>query len=143
MYQQQGQAQHQSLLADEDLAYSVLTDLKRVVSEYTTAATESSCPEIRQMFTHLLNSTLQMQGQLFKIMESNNMYQTSSPALRQELDKQIRQNQQTEQKTAQLLQQFGLSQQSFTRAPQYQQQPYIQSQAIPQPFMQQHYQPHQ
>lgn len=154
MYQQQGQAQYgQPVLADEDLAYTVLSSLKRVVGEYATAVTESSCPQIRQLFTNLLNSTLQLQGHLFKIMESQNMYSTSSPALRQEVDKQIKQNQQTEQKTAQLLQQLG--QQTFNRPMQFQQsqqqfqqpqqlqqlqQPYIQSQAIPQPFMQQHHQ---
>ncbi|MFC5648125.1 spore coat protein [Paenibacillus solisilvae] len=121
MYQQQGQAQHhQSLLPDEDLAYTVLSDLKRVVREYATAATESSCPQIRQLFTNLLNSTLQLQGQLFKAMESQNMYSTASPALRQEVDKQIKQNQQMEQKTAQLLQQIGAGQQQF--------QPFMQNQ---------------
>ncbi|MUT65894.1 spore coat protein [Paenibacillus sp. NEAU-GSW1] len=92
-------------LPDEDLAYTVLSDLKRVVREYATAATESTCPNVRLMFTNLLNSTLKMQGDLFQVMQSQNMYSTASPALRQEIDKQIKEYQQTQQKTSQWLQQ--------------------------------------
>lgn len=102
MYQQNMQ---QQALPDEDLAYTVLSDLKRVVREYATAATEASCPEIRAMFTQLLNSTLKLQGDLFQTMKSLNMYNTSSPALRQDLDKQTKGYQQTQQKTSQFLQQ--------------------------------------
>ncbi|WP_219838572.1 spore coat protein [Paenibacillus sp. R14(2021)] len=112
MYQQQGQAQAHAhaLLSDEDLASSVLSDLKRVVGEYATAATESSSQQVRQLFTNLLNSTLQMQGQFFQVMEQNQLYTAASPVLRQEIDKQLKQNQQMEQKTVQLLQQLGLGQ---------------------------------
>ncbi|MBM7566778.1 spore coat protein [Paenibacillus sacheonensis] len=117
MYQQQGHAK--PMLSDEDLAYTVLADLKRVASEYTTAVTESSCQQVRQLFTNLLNSTLQLQGQLYKAMEQNNMYSAASPALRQEIQKQLQSNQQTEQKTEQFLQQFGFGQPAF-RSPQYQ-----------------------
>ncbi|OBR62893.1 coat protein F [Paenibacillus oryzae] len=99
------QGQHQSLLSEEDLASTILSDLKRVVREYATAATESTCPDIRQLFTKLLNNTLNMQGQLFQVMQQSNMYNTASPALRQELDKQSKQYQQTIQKTKQFLQQ--------------------------------------
>ncbi|MCM3628976.1 spore coat protein [Paenibacillus glycanilyticus] len=123
MYQQQHH------LPDEDLAYTVLSDLKRVVREYATAATESSCPEVRQMFTHLLNSTLKLQGNLFQVMQSQNMYNTASSALRQEIDKQTKEYQQTQQKTTQYLQQrMGGTQPAF---PQYGQ------------FQQQQHQPHQ
>ncbi|SDW41962.1 spore coat protein [Paenibacillus sp. CF384] len=117
MFQQQGQAQ--PILSDEDLAYTVLADLKRVVREYATAATESSCQEIRQLFTNLMNSTLQMQGHLYKIMEQNNMYSASSGALRQEIDKQLKQNQQTSQKTQQFLQQLNLGYGGYRNAPVY------------------------
>ncbi|MWC28997.1 spore coat protein [Paenibacillus sp. MMS18-CY102] len=96
---------HQSLLPDEDLASTILSDLKRVVREYATAATESTCPEIRKLFTTLLDSTLQLQGQMFTVMQQNQMYNTSSPALRQEIDKQGRQYDQTLQKTYQFVQQ--------------------------------------
>ncbi|MFF2483732.1 spore coat protein [Paenibacillus sp. NPDC058071] len=102
MYQQQ---QQQQPLQDEDLAYTVLSDLKRVVREYATAATESVCPSVRQMFTNLLNSTLKMQGDLFNVMQAQNMYSTASPALRQEIDKQLKEYQQTQQKTSGWLQQ--------------------------------------
>ncbi|RXZ80128.1 spore coat protein [Paenibacillaceae bacterium] len=100
------------------MAYSILADLKRVCSEYTTAATESSCPEIRQLFTNLQNSSLKLQGELFQTMKNLQMYSTSSPALRQEIDKQIQQNQQTHQKTSQFLQQInGQGQQQQQYAP--------------------------
>lgn len=95
----------QSFLPEEDLAYTVLSDLKRVTREYATGATEASCPSIRQMFTNLLNSTLKMQGELYQVMQSHNMYSTASPVLRQEIDKQIKEYQQTQQKTSQFLQQ--------------------------------------
>ena len=73
------QQQTPAILSEEDLAYAVLSDLKRVVREYATAATESVCPTIRQMFTDMLNSTLSMQGQLFEAMDQYNMYNTASP----------------------------------------------------------------
>lgn len=112
MYQQQ---QKQSILTEEDLASAILSDLKRVVREYATAATESTCPDIRQLFTKLTDSTLSLQGQLFQAMQQANMYNTSSPVLRQELDKQAKQYQQTKQKTNQFLQQtLGGQQQSQT-----------------------------
>ncbi|MBD2848442.1 spore coat protein [Paenibacillus sp. IB182496] len=100
------QAQIQSMLPEADLAYTVLADLKRVVREYATAATEANCPEIRQMFTDLLNSSLRMQGDLYQLMQQNNMYSSPSPALRQELEKQLDQNRQTLQQTKQLIQQM-------------------------------------
>ncbi|SFE47165.1 Coat F domain-containing protein [Paenibacillus catalpae] len=115
-------------LPDEDLAYTVLSDLKRVVREYATAATESTCPEVRQMFTHLLNSTLKLQGNLFQAMQSQNMYSTASSALRQEIDKQTKEYQQTQQKTQQYLQQrLGGNQPSFPQYGQFQQQQQHQS----------------
>ncbi|RJE91181.1 spore coat protein [Paenibacillus sp. 1011MAR3C5] len=97
--------QSQSILTEEDLASTVLSDLKRVVREYATAATESTCPDIRQLFTKLLDNTLKAQGQLFQALQQSNMYNTASPALRQELDKQAQQYKQTAQKTKQQLQQ--------------------------------------
>ena len=96
---------NQSMLSQEDMASTVLSDLKRVTREYATAATESSCPSIRSLFTNLLNSTLKMQGDLYQTMQQANMYSAASPALRQEIDKQLKQNQQIKQKTEQFLQQ--------------------------------------
>ncbi|OUS78175.1 spore coat protein [Paenibacillus sp. MY03] len=105
---------NKQLLSEEDLASIVLSDLKRVVREYATAATESTCPDMRQLFTKLLNNTLNAQGQLFTAMQQANMYNTASPALRQELDKQAQQYKQTQQQTKQFLQQnLGGQQQSM------------------------------
>lgn len=116
------QQQKQSILTEEDLAGTILSDLKRVVREYATAATESICPDIRQLFTKLTDSTLALQGQLFTAMQQANMYNTSSPALRQELDKQAKQYQQTKQKTSQFLQQnLGQQQNQTMYTPQMQQ----------------------
>lgn len=98
------QQQQHAILQDEDQAYSILADLKRVTREYATAATESSCDQVRQMFTSLLNSTLHLQGELYKMMKQNNMYSAASPCLRQEIDKQLQQNKQTLDKTQQFVQ---------------------------------------
>ena len=95
----------QAQLKDEDWAYTVLSDLKRVSREYATAATESVCPQVRQLFTQLLNKTLQMQGDLFNAMNQAQMYNASSSALRQEVDKQLQEYQQTQQQTNQFVQQ--------------------------------------
>jgi spore coat protein F len=123
----------QTIMPDKDLAYTVLADLKRVISEYATAATESSCQQIRQTFTQLLNSSLTLQGQLYKTMEQQGMYTPASPALRQEVDKQIRSCEQTAQQTQQHLQQFGVQiqaagQAQYSQQLQYQQ-PFIQNQS--------------
>ncbi|MFD1953672.1 spore coat protein [Paenibacillus thailandensis] len=95
----------QPIMPDADMAYTILADLKRVVGEYATATTESSCPTVRGMFTNLLNSTLKMQGDLYQAMQGQNMYSTSSPALRQSMDKEFKQYQQDIQQTNQYLQQ--------------------------------------
>jgi len=131
MYQQQNMQNGplQALMPEEDMAYTVLADLKRVVREYATAATESSCPEIRGMFTQLLNNTLHMQEDLFNAMKAANMYSVSSPALRQDLTKQVQQNQQMIQKTEQHLKMLEQKNQS---ASQQMQQPSNQNQAYQQ-----------
>jgi len=90
---------NQSMLTEEDLANTVLADLKRVVREYTTAATESTCPAIRQMFTDLMNKTLTMQGQLFTAMKNCNMYETSSGVAKKEINKQIQSYKSTNEQT--------------------------------------------
>ncbi|RKP53951.1 spore coat protein [Cohnella endophytica] len=96
---------NQPILPEADMAYTVLSDLKRVTREYATAATESVCPEIRQMFTQLLNTTLTMQGELYMAMQSANMYNASSPVIKPEVDKQLKQYQQIQQQTNQFVQQ--------------------------------------
>jgi spore coat protein CotF len=102
---QQASTHHRPLLPDQDLLYSILADQKRVTREYCTAAMESNCQVVRQMFTELMNDTLSLQGHLYQTMQQNNMYNASSKALRAEVDKQIQQYSQTQQKTQQFLQQ--------------------------------------
>ncbi|MEK3713749.1 spore coat protein [Paenibacillus sp. FSL H8-0122] len=98
MYAQNGTP----FMADEDLLYTILADLKRTVREYTTAATESNCPAVRRVFNDLTMDTLRIQGELYMKMSQMNMYTVPGKALRQDVDKQIQSAQQTQQK----LQQF-------------------------------------
>ncbi|MWV44167.1 spore coat protein [Paenibacillus sp. HJL G12] len=105
MYYQNQSQNNSAFMQDEDLLYTILADLKRTVREYTTATTESSCPTVRQMFTQLTNDTLRMQGELYNLMKQMNMYSTSSKALRQDVDKQIQDSRNTQQKTRQFVQQ--------------------------------------
>ena len=93
-------------LTEEDALSIVLSDLKRVVREYATAATESSCPNVRQMFTQLLNSTLTMQGQLYMAMSNNNMYEQPAVAPIQEIQKQVQSYTQTATQTENWLNQI-------------------------------------
>ncbi|MFN7252699.1 MAG: spore coat protein [Anaerobacillus sp.] len=95
----------QKILEDQDLVYSYLADQKRIAREYTTAVTESSCPEVRQMFEHLLQDTLNIQKQSYQLMSQQGWYNTSSPVQGQEINKQINQYQQTMQQTSALVQQ--------------------------------------
>jgi spore coat protein F len=92
------------VIPEKDLVYSILANEKRVSAEYTTATTESNCPVVRQMFTALLNSTLQIQGQLYQLMVSQGWYNTSSPALQQEVHKQITQYMNFQQETQRFVQ---------------------------------------
>ncbi|MGN7358292.1 spore coat protein [Paenibacillus sp. SAF-054] len=114
MYQNQNSS---AFMQEEDLLYTILADLKRTVREYTTAATESSCPSVRQMFNHLTSDTLRLQGELFNLMKQNNMYSTASKALRQELDKQIQSAHSTQQKCRQFVQQKTSGMGSYNQAP--------------------------
>lgn len=101
----QTQGNNSSVLKEEDLANTLLADLKRVVREYATATTEANCPTIRQMFTDLLNKTLTMQGQLYQAMQSANMYEQPSTASQTELNKQLTAYKQTQQQAQSFLQQ--------------------------------------
>lgn len=101
MYAQNGSA----FMADEDLLKTVLTDLRRTVREYTTAATESNCPSVRHTFNELTMDTLRIQGELYNHMKQLNMYSAPGKALRQDVDKLIQSAQQTEQKCQEFVQQ--------------------------------------
>ncbi|BFH70213.1 MAG: spore coat protein [Paenibacillus dendritiformis] len=133
-------------LPEKDLLHTILNDLKRTSREYATGVTEAACPSVRQMFTDLTNSTLQMQGQLFNLMQQQNMYSVASPALRDEVNKRLRDQEQTMQKANQFVQQKLQAQQgygaSYYGQGGYQQQPQPAQQAPyhPQPQHQVSYQ---
>jgi spore coat protein CotF len=103
--QQQQQLSSTAQLPEKDQLFTILGELKRTAREYTIAVTEANSPSVRRLFVDLLNSTLSMQGHVYEIMKQNNQYSTPSPALKQEIDKQIREHQQTDQQTQQLVQQ--------------------------------------
>ncbi|MFS0781096.1 spore coat protein [Bacillus sp. 1P06AnD] len=96
----------QAILSEEDLLYSILSDLKRTCREYTTAATESNCPSVRQQFQSLLQSSLTLQGNLYQFMSQNGMYNTSAPTLESDITTTSTQYSQTQMKTNQLVQQY-------------------------------------
>lgn len=100
-------------MPEKDLLHTILNDLKRTSREYATGVTEAACPTVRQMFTDLTNSTLQMQGQLFNLMQQQNMYSVASPALRDEVNKRLRDHEQTMQKANQFVQQKLQAQQGY------------------------------
>ena len=94
-----------AFMPDEDLLNTILCDLKRTAREYATAATESSCPSVRQVFNDMTMNTLQLQGDLFTQMSELNMYPAAGKALRQDVDKQLQSAQQMQQQTGQFVQQ--------------------------------------
>ncbi|WP_374020456.1 spore coat protein [Paenibacillus thiaminolyticus] len=100
-------------MPEKDLLHTILNDLKRTSREYATGVTEAACPTVRQMLTDLTHSTLQMQGQLFNLMQQQNMYSVASPALRDEVNKQLRNHEQAMQKANQFVQQKLQAQQSY------------------------------
>nr|WP_301290303.1 spore coat protein [Paenibacillus sp. 1781tsa1] len=104
-------------MQEQDLLKSILADLRRTSREYTTATTEASCPMTRRMFTDLTNDTLRLQGELFNLMQQNNMYSVSSKALRQDVDKQIQSAHQTQQKCQQFIQEKNSQNSSYSQAP--------------------------
>lgn len=93
------------LLPQDDLLKIVLADLRRTVREYTTATTESSCPAIRNVFTELTDSTLRLQGELYKLMEQHQIYTVPAGAPRKELDNNLQQADQTYNKAKQFVMQ--------------------------------------
>lgn len=98
-----------SFMPDADLAYTILADLKRTVREYSTATTEANCPTVRQMFTDLTNSTLKLQGELYTVMQQNNLYQAPGKALQSDINKQIQTANQTKQECEQFVQQKNIN----------------------------------
>ncbi|QQE77525.1 spore coat protein [Alicyclobacillus sp. SO9] len=94
------------LMQDKDLLNSILTLEKHMADEYAIAVTESNCQTVRQMFTSLLDDTLQTQNDVFHAMSQQGWYQSPAKALKQEVDKHIQTYRQTQQQLAQLVQQY-------------------------------------
>lgn len=84
-------------LTEQDITNTLLCDLKRVVREYATAATESTCPNIRAMHTQLLNTALQSQGDLFNAMKQAQLYDQPLLASQADIKQQVDAYKQTEQ----------------------------------------------
>lgn len=85
------------ILTEQDLANTLLCDLKRVVREYATAATEATCPDVRAMYTQLLNTALTSQGNLFYAMKASQIYEQPLLASQQTIKQQVDAFKQTEQ----------------------------------------------
>ncbi|MCF2942937.1 spore coat protein [Paenibacillus tarimensis] len=103
------EGQHrQALMSDEDMAGTILADLKRVSREYATAVTEAACPDIRRGFNDLLASTLQLQGKLYELMRDQHMYSTPSPAVRHEIANKLQNHRNNAGQTEHYLRQLGL-----------------------------------
>jgi spore coat protein F len=102
------------LMQDKDLLNSILTFEKHMTNEYAIAVTESNCQVVRQMFTSLLDDTLQTQNDVFRTMSQQGWYQSPSKALKQDVDKQAQTFRQTQQQLSQLVQQ-----QRSVRSPQH------------------------
>ncbi|GAC42687.1 spore coat protein [Paenibacillus popilliae] len=100
-------------MPEKDLLHTILNDLKRTSREYATGVTEAACPTVRQMFTNLTNSTMLMQGQLFNLMQQQHMYSVASPALRDEVNKQLHDHEQAMHKANQFVQQKLQAQQGY------------------------------
>lgn len=92
-------------LPQDDLLKIILADLRRTVREYTTATTESSCPMIRNTFADLTDSTLRLQGDLYKLLEQHQVYTAPAKATRQEVDKKLQEAEKAHQKIHQFVQQ--------------------------------------
>ncbi|MDP5275936.1 spore coat protein [Chengkuizengella axinellae] len=103
MGQQMGQ-QHVAL-PDKDMANIVLSELKRMSREYTTACLEAANPMVHQTFNQLLQKSLADQMQLFQLMNQQGMYNvTAAPT--QEIQKEQQKFRQCGFETQQFMQQY-------------------------------------
>lgn len=92
-----------AFMPEKDLLYTIVADLKRTSREYLTAATESNCSSVRQMFTNLTNDTLRLQGEVFTLMQQQTQYSLPSQAPRSELDKHVQSSKKTQQESRQFV----------------------------------------
>jgi spore coat protein CotF len=110
--QQQSQGQHVHL-QDQDLANLVLSELKRIAREYTTAALEANNPQIRQVFQNLLGKTLQDQDVLYREIQRMSGYGEIPTAQQQDVHKELQKQSQTANQLYSFVQQHlsGIQQQ--------------------------------
>lgn len=101
--------QMQTGMSEHDMVTMLLAEEKRVAGEYVLATVEANCQTVHDVFSQLLQNTLQTQRQVFKVMEQKNWYPAPSPAPSQEVQKQIQHGQQTKQQTDQFLGSVGTS----------------------------------
>lgn len=119
-YGRQQTMQHMHLgLNDQDMANTVLNELKRIASEYATACTEAAAPHIRRTFEQLLHQTLADQGQLFHMMSRLNMYGQPVQAQHSDIQREIEQCRQTDEQLQQLVQQWHASERTAVRGDMY------------------------
>lgn len=72
-------------MEEQDQANVILSELKRIAAEYTTAALEANHPQVRNQFTALLNQTLKHQAELYEAIRSQNAYGSIPMATGQEV----------------------------------------------------------
>jgi spore coat protein CotF len=118
--------QQQAKLQDQDLANFVLSELKRVAREYTTAALEASNPIIRRTFESQLHKTLQMQEQLYQVMKEQNMYGAMTSASQQDIHKEIQNHaEQANKLQSFMMQNLGGQQGGYQAAQSFRQPPQV------------------
>ncbi|WP_327204766.1 spore coat protein [Paenibacillus sp. DMB20] len=107
-----------TFLPEEDMLNTILNELKRTVREYTTATTESSCPDVRSMFTTLTSETLKMQGEMYQLIEQNKQYPSAVPhAMKSDVQKQLQEIQKNNQKTREFTGQKTAGLGAYSHAP--------------------------
>lgn len=122
-----------SYLPEEELLNSILGELKRSVREYTTATTEASCPEVRQMFMNLTWDTLKLQEEMYQLIKQQNRYSSSVlHALKTDVEKQHQQAQQSVQKTRDLISQKTAGMGTYSHMPNVSEHP---ANVSPPPYM--------
>lgn len=97
------QPMNQTTMQEKDFANAILADLKRVSKEYVTAATESNCQQIRDLFTTMLTDVLKSQGELYNLMKQHQMYDQPLVAPRQHIDQQLTQQQSIQQQVQSIM----------------------------------------
>jgi hypothetical protein len=128
----------QAHLQEQDLAHLILSELKRVAREYTTAVLEANNMQTRQTFQFLLQKTLHDQGILYEAIQQTVGYGDIPTAPQQEIQKELQKQSQSASQLYNFVQQnkFGSlgGQTQMQNQQQNQQQNQMQSQPQNQTF---------